>query len=79
MVVVTHWGVPALGTFHYRFFTVVTVLPPGVLWQMPLCDIYLLKSIMKSGVLDFTIGMIKKVIHLKKNSVPKKKKKKKKK
>ena len=41
---------------------VVTVLPPGVLWQMPLCGVYILMSI-KSGVLYFTIGMIKKVIH----------------
>ena len=40
----------------------VTVLPPGVIWRMPLCGIYLLVS-KKSGVLDFTIGMIKNVIH----------------
>ena len=40
----------------------VTVLPPGVIWQMPLCGVYPLVS-RKSGALDFTIGMIKKVIH----------------
>ena len=40
----------------------VTVLPPGVKWQMPLCGVYPLVS-KKSDVLDFTIGMIKKVIH----------------
>ena len=46
-----------------RCFKVVTVLPPGVLWRMPLCCVYLLISI-KSGVLDFAVlGMIKKVIH----------------
>ena len=38
-----------------------TVLPPGVIWQMPLCGVYPLVS--KGGVLDFTIGMLKKVIH----------------
>ena len=46
----------------YRKFQVVTVLPPGVIWRMPLCGVYPLGSI-KSGVLDITIGMIKKVIH----------------
>ena len=40
----------------------VTVLPPGVIWQMPLCGVYPLVS-KKSGVLDFTIGMIKKVLY----------------
>ena len=41
----------------------VTVLPPGViLWQIPLCGAYPLVY-KKSGVLDFTEGMIKKVIH----------------
>ena len=40
----------------------VTVLPPGVKWPMPLCGVYPLMS-KKSGVLDFTIEMIKKVIH----------------
>ena len=40
----------------------VTVLPPGVICQMPLCGVYPLVS-KKSGVLDFTIEMIKKVIH----------------
>ena len=39
-----------------------TVLPPSVTWYMPLCGVYPLVS-KKSGVLDFTIGMIKKVIH----------------
>ena len=38
------------------------VLQPGVKWRMPLCGVYLLMS-KKSGVLDFTIGMIKKVLH----------------
>ena len=32
----------------------VTVLPPGVIWRMPLCGVYLLMSI-KSGMMDFTI------------------------
>ena len=41
----------------------VTDLPPGVICRMPLCGVYLLLSI-KSGVLDFTIGMIKKITHL---------------
>ena len=40
----------------------VTVLPPGVIWWMPLGGVYPLVS-KKSGVLDFTIGMIKKIIH----------------
>ena len=31
-------------------------------WQMPLCGVYLLMFI-KSGVFDFTIGMIMKVMH----------------
>ena len=45
-----------------RYFQEVTVLPPGVKWRMPLCGVYPLVS-EKSGVLDFTMGMIKKVIH----------------
>ena len=40
----------------------VTVLPTGVIWRMPLCGVYLIMS-KKSGVLEFTIGMVKKVIH----------------
>ena len=40
----------------------VTVLPPGVILRMPLCGVYPLVS-KKSSVLDFTMGMIKKVIH----------------
>ena len=40
----------------------VTVLPPDVIWRMPLCGVYPLVS-KKSGVLDFTIGVIKKVVH----------------
>ena len=40
----------------------VTVLPPGVILRMPLCGVYPLVS-KKSGVLNFTRGMIKKVIH----------------
>ena len=40
----------------------VTVLAPGVIWQMPLCGVYRLVS-KNIGVLDFTIGMVKKVIH----------------
>ena len=39
-----------------------TVLPLGVKWQMPLCGVYPLVS-KKSDVSEFTIGMIKKVIH----------------
>ena len=38
----------------------VRALPLGVIWRMPLCGVYLLVS-KKSGVLDFTIGMIKNV------------------
>ena len=38
----------------------VTVLPPDVIWLMPLYGVYLLMS-KKSGV--FGIGMIKKIIH----------------
>ena len=37
----------------------VTVLPLGIIWRMSLCGVYPLVS-EKSGVLDFTIGMIKK-------------------
>ena len=40
----------------------VSVLPLGVIWRMPLCDVYPLVS-KKSGVLEFTMGMITKVIH----------------
>ena len=40
----------------------VIVLPPGVISQMPLYGVYLLMS-KRSGVLNFTIRMIKKVIH----------------
>ena len=40
----------------------VTVLPPGVIRPMPLCGVYPQVS-KNSGVLYFTIGMIKKVIH----------------
>ena len=35
----------------------VTVLPPGVIWRMPLCGVYPQVVFKKSGVLDFTIGM----------------------
>ena len=40
----------------------VTVLPPGAIVGMPLCGVYPLVS-KKSGVLDFTIGMIQNVVH----------------
>ena len=40
----------------------VTVPPPGVIWRIPVCVVYPLVS-KKSGVMDFTVGMIKKVIH----------------
>ena len=41
-----------------RYFQVVTVLPPGVKWRIPPCGVYPLVS-KKSGVLDFTIVLIK--------------------
>ena len=38
--------------------------PPGVLWQKPLCGVYLLLSI-NSGMLEITRGTKKIVIHVK--------------
>ena len=38
------------------------VLPPGVIWGMPLCGVYPLVY-KKGGVLDLTTGIIEKVIH----------------
>ena len=54
--------VSLVGMSNIQLIIGVTVLAPVAIWQMPLCCVYLLMSI-KSGVLDFTIGIMKKVIH----------------